>query len=206
MPASSSSRLKLQQKLQRQKRLYGEFWATPQNCKRQRPAGLTSSSAIKAFANITSTASRRDGHVSVCNVWLLANTLGSNVSWHASSIEHKERCNLRGQKGATLWFTGLSASGKSTIAVSLENWLLQHGKSAYRLDGDNIRFGLNKDLGFGERDRAENIRRISEVSHTLLVNDTELTGGLVTVGFMLHMSHQLHLAIYLRQGSSSEVA
>jgi adenylylsulfate kinase len=70
---------------------------------------------------------------------------------------------LTGQKGATLWLTGLSASGKSTIGVALEAALLQLGKRAYRLDGDNIRFGLNKDLGFSEKDRNENIRRIGEV-------------------------------------------
>lgn len=62
-----------------------------------------------------------------------------------------------------MWFTGLSASGKSTIAIALEQHLLHLGLAAYRLDGDNVRFGLNKDLGFSERDRGENIRRIAEV-------------------------------------------
>lgn len=79
---------------------------------------------------------------------------------------------LRGQRGFTIWLTGLSASGKSTIAVALEQALLAHprakggdgGLAAYRLDGDNIRFGLNHDLGFSERDRNENIRRIAEVA------------------------------------------
>jgi adenylylsulfate kinase len=69
-----------------------------------------------------------------------------------------------GQKGATLWFTGLSASGKSTIAVEVEQVLLSRGHHVYRLDGDNIRMGLNKNLGFSAEDRAENIRRIGEVS------------------------------------------
>jgi adenylylsulfate kinase len=69
-----------------------------------------------------------------------------------------------GQKGATLWFTGLSGSGKSTIAVALENTLHQHGKLSYRLDGDNIRLGINKNLGFSAEDRTENIRRIGEIS------------------------------------------
>ena len=69
-----------------------------------------------------------------------------------------------GQKGATLWFTGLSASGKSTIAIEVEQVLLSRGLHAYRLDGDNIRMGLNKNLGFSAEDRAENIRRIGEVS------------------------------------------
>ncbi|RDW71972.1 putative adenylylsulfate kinase [Coleophoma crateriformis] len=75
-----------------------------------------------------------------------------------------ERSDLRKQKGCTIWFTGLSASGKSTIAIALEQHLLHLGLAAYRLDGDNVRFGLNKDLGFSEKDRNENIRRIAEVA------------------------------------------
>lgn len=89
-------------------------------------------------------------------------TLDSNITWHPS-LSRKERTELRGQKGFTLWFTGLSASGKSTIATALEQHLLHLGIPAYRLDGDNVRFGLNKDLGFSEKDRNENIRRIAEV-------------------------------------------
>lgn len=87
----------------------------------------------------------------------------SNITWHPSSVTHQERSTLRKQKGFTLWFTGLSASGKSTIAIALEQHLLHLGLAAYRLDGDNVRFGLNKDLGFSEKDRGENIRRIAEV-------------------------------------------
>ncbi|KAI7574293.1 Adenylyl-sulfate, partial [Hortaea werneckii] len=75
-----------------------------------------------------------------------------------------ERSELRKQKGCTVWFTGLSASGKSTIATALEQHLLHLGLATYRLDGDNIRFGLNKDLGFSPKDREENIRRIAEVA------------------------------------------
>ena len=90
-------------------------------------------------------------------------TFVSNITWHPSSVTHLERSTLRGQKGFTLWFTGLSASGKSTIAIALEQHLLHLGLAAYRLDGDNVRFGLNKDLGFSEKDRGENIRRIAEV-------------------------------------------
>ena len=71
---------------------------------------------------------------------------------------------MRKQQGFTVWFTGLSASGKSTIAIALEQYLLHLGLAAYRLDGDNVRFGLNKDLGFSEKDRGENIRRIAEVA------------------------------------------
>lgn len=70
---------------------------------------------------------------------------------------------MRKQRGCTVWFTGLSASGKSTIATALEQHLLHLGLQTYRLDGDNVRFGLNKDLGFSPQDRVENIRRIAEV-------------------------------------------
>ncbi|KAB8339252.1 hypothetical protein FH972_022186 [Carpinus fangiana] len=87
----------------------------------------------------------------------------SNITWHPS-LTRAERNDLRKQKGATLWFTGLSASGKSTIATALEQHLLHLGLASYRLDGDNVRFGLNKDLGFSEKDRNENIRRIGEVA------------------------------------------
>lgn len=87
----------------------------------------------------------------------------SNITWHPS-LSRRERNELRRQRGLTLWLTGLSASGKSTVATALEQHLLHLGLAAYRLDGDNVRFGLNKDLGFSERDRNENIRRISEVA------------------------------------------
>lgn len=89
--------------------------------------------------------------------------MASNITWHHNLV-YEERKALRKQEGCTIWLTGLSASGKSTIACALEQTLLQRGIAAYRLDGDNIRFGLNKDLGFSEKDRNENIRRISEVS------------------------------------------
>lgn len=85
-----------------------------------------------------------------------------NITWHPS-LSRAERNGFRKQKGFTIWFTGLSASGKSTIATALEQHLLHLGYGAYRLDGDNVRFGLNKDLGFTEKDRNENIRRIAEV-------------------------------------------
>lgn len=88
----------------------------------------------------------------------------TNVTWHEGSVSRAERQKTLGQKGVTLWMTGLSAAGKSTIAVILEQLLLQRGKHAYRLDGDNIRLGLNKNLGFSAEDRAENIRRIGEVA------------------------------------------
>ena len=86
----------------------------------------------------------------------------SNITWHPS-LSRGERNTNRKQRGFTIWFTGLSASGKSTIATALEQHFLHLGLAAYRLDGDNVRFGLNKDLGFSETDRNENIRRIAEV-------------------------------------------
>ncbi|GCF00421.1 adenylyl-sulfate kinase [Zygosaccharomyces mellis] len=89
--------------------------------------------------------------------------MATNLTWH-HNLNYQERKELRKQDGCTIWLTGLSASGKSTIACVLEQLLLQKQLAAYRLDGDNIRFGLNKDLGFSEKDRNENIRRISEVS------------------------------------------
>ena len=90
--------------------------------------------------------------------------MGSNITFHPGSVTASERTELLGQRGATIWLTGLSASGKSTIACALEQHLLHLRKFVYRLDGDNIRFGLNKDLGFDEKSRNENIRRIGEVA------------------------------------------
>ncbi|CAH1764110.1 1353_t:CDS:2 [Entrophospora sp. SA101] len=87
-----------------------------------------------------------------------------NLTWHEGSVSSEEREKLLGQKGFTIWLTGLSASGKSTIACALEQHLLHLGLASYRLDGDNIRLGLNKGLGFGPKDREENIRRIAEVA------------------------------------------
>lgn len=89
--------------------------------------------------------------------------MATNITWHPN-LTYQERSELINQTGATIWLTGLSASGKSTIACALEQLLLKEKINSYRLDGDNIRFGLNKDLGFSEADRVENIRRISEVS------------------------------------------
>merc|ERR1712070_203430 len=83
-------------------------------------------------------------------------TMATNITWHPG-LTRQERSELRKQKGCTVWFTGLSASGKSTIATALEQHLLHLGLATYRLDGDNVRFGLNKDL-------EENIRRIAEVA------------------------------------------
>lgn len=88
----------------------------------------------------------------------------TNVTWHDGDVTRTDRFNRLGQKGVTIWFTGLSGSGKSTVAVELEKALHSLGKLSYRLDGDNIRLGINKNLGFSAEDRTENIRRIGEIS------------------------------------------
>ncbi|MEM8499254.1 MAG: adenylyl-sulfate kinase [Pseudomonadota bacterium] len=94
----------------------------------------------------------------------MAEQKATNVHWHDGDITRAHRENLLGHKGATLWFTGLSGSGKSTVAVELEGRLNEAGILAYRLDGDNVRLGINRNLGFSAEDRTENIRRIGEVA------------------------------------------
>lgn len=94
----------------------------------------------------------------------MAEQVATNVHWHEGDVNREDRAKILGQKGATLWFTGLSGSGKSTVAVALEWELTKRGKLCYRLDGDNVRLGINKNLGFSAEDRTENIRRIGEVS------------------------------------------
>jgi len=88
----------------------------------------------------------------------------TNVTWHHGQVTRAERGRLLRQRGVTVWLTGLSGSGKSTIAVGAERALVSRAHLAYVLDGDNIRHGLNKNLGFGPADRTENIRRIGEVA------------------------------------------
>jgi adenylylsulfate kinase len=88
----------------------------------------------------------------------------SNIVWHEGSVRREQREARRGHRGATLWFTGLSASGKSTLANEVEGRLFEEGIVTYLLDGDNVRHGLNGDLGFSPEDRTENIRRIGEVA------------------------------------------
>lgn len=91
-------------------------------------------------------------------------TKDENIVWHQHSIDKQFRANLKQQKPAVLWFTGLSGAGKSTVAGALENKLAEQGYHTYLLDGDNVRHGLCSDLGFSEQDRRENIRRIGELS------------------------------------------
>jgi len=94
----------------------------------------------------------------------MADQKATNVHWHEGDITREHRAGILGHKGATLWFTGLSGSGKSTIAVELEGVLSEMGVLSYRLDGDNVRLGINKNLGFSAEDRTENIRRIGEIA------------------------------------------
>ncbi|XAK38144.1 adenylyl-sulfate kinase [Campylobacter coli] len=89
--------------------------------------------------------------------------MDNNLTWHASSITKAQRAKLKKQKPRVLWFTGLSGSGKSTLANAVEKKLFEQGFHTYLLDGDNVRHGLNGDLGFDEASRVENIRRIGEL-------------------------------------------
>ncbi|WP_147802575.1 adenylyl-sulfate kinase [Alkalicoccus halolimnae] len=99
----------------------------------------------------------------------------ANIVWHDSKVTKEDRQKQHGHEGAVLWFTGLSGSGKSTVSVEVEKALHQEGLHTYRLDGDNVRHGLNSNLGFSPADRTENIRRIGEVSK--LMSDA----GLITL-------------------------
>ena len=92
----------------------------------------------------------------------------TNIAWHHASVDRAARAEQRGHRSAILWFTGLSGSGKSTLANAVNQALFERGLACYVLDGDNIRHGLCKDLGFSDADREENIRRIGEVSKLFL--------------------------------------
>ena len=94
----------------------------------------------------------------------MAERKSGNITWHEGQIRRSDREAIVGQRGVTIWLTGLSGSGKSTIAIAAEHELTSRGRLAFVLDGDNIRHGLNQNLGFSPEDRTENIRRIGEVS------------------------------------------
>ncbi|MDE0066042.1 MAG: adenylyl-sulfate kinase [Acidimicrobiaceae bacterium] len=97
----------------------------------------------------------------------MSDPLSANIVWHQGRLSRSQRWEALGQRGATVWFTGLSGSGKSSVAVAVEQSLVESGRLAYVLDGDNIRHGLNRDLGFGASDRDENVRRVAEVGRLL---------------------------------------
>ena len=102
-------------------------------------------------------------------------TNSENIKWHNLTIDREKLEEMRGHKGMVIWFTGLSGSGKSTLANALNEKLHQDGLSTYILDGDNIRHGLCKDLGFSDKDREENIRRIGEVANLFM------NAGIITI-------------------------
>ena len=124
-----------------------------------------------------------------------------NIVWHNHQVSKEDRSNIKEQRACVLWFTGLSGSGKSTIANAVESKLLELEKHTYLLDGDNIRMGLNKGLSFSETDRVENIRRIGEVSKLFVdagvivltafispfVKDREQVRNLLNVGEFLEV-------------------
>lgn len=103
-----------------------------------------------------------------------------NVKWQRSALTRRERWESLGHAGATIWFTGLPAAGKSTIASAVECQLVSEGRPAFMLDGDNLRHGLNGDLGFGEEARTENVRRTAHVARLLAESGTIAIVGLVS--------------------------
>ncbi len=123
-------------------------------------------------------------------------TKATNITWHHSRVTRSDREKILQQKGCTIWLTGLPSSGKSTTAFALEHQLTQRGYLAYVLDGDNIRHGLNKNLGFSAEDRHENIRRIGEVSK--LMADS----GIITItSFISPYTREREFARTLHKGS-----
>ena len=104
----------------------------------------------------------------------------TNVTLHEHRVSSEDRCKLAGHKGAVLWFTGLSGSGKSTVANEVDYKLNGMGKRTYVLDGDNVRLGLNRNLGFSAEDRAENIRRIGEVAKLFADSGTITTSAFIS--------------------------
>jgi bifunctional enzyme CysN/CysC len=123
-----------------------------------------------------------------------------NVHWQATDVNKSARSNLKGQKPCLLWYTGLSGAGKSTIANLVDKKLHSMGKHTYLLDGDNVRHGLNKDLGFTAADRVENIRRIAEVAK-LMVD----AGLIVSTAFISPFRAEREMARYLLPGEFIEI-
>ena len=128
-------------------------------------------------------------------------SVSDDVVWHNTSVTHEDRVALKQQKPVVLWFTGLSGSGKSTVANAVESKLLALGKHSYLLDGDNVRHGVNKDLGFSDLDRIENIRRIGEVAK-LFVD----AGNIVLTAFISpFISDREQVRQLMQQGEFLEV-
>lgn len=121
----------------------------------------------------------------------------ANVVWSPSQINRDERAAALGHRGATLWMTGLPASGKSTLAVAVEHRLVGAGRPAYRLDGDNLRHGLNGDLGFSAEARSENVRRTAHVASLLADGGFVVVVGLVSP---YRSDRELARAVHVRMG------
>lgn len=103
-----------------------------------------------------------------------------NLAWQTSRVDKRQRAGIKRQKPCILWFTGLSAAGKSTIANALEEALFRRGAHTYLLDGDNVRHGLNQDLGFRDLDREENIRRVAEVARLFVDAGTIVVAAFIS--------------------------
>lgn len=119
-------------------------------------------------------------HLNVAKVEFMAEQKATNVTWHDHAVGRVERAQLNGHKGAVLWFTGLSGCGKSTVANAVDRLLHDRGVHTYVLDGDNVRMGLNKNLGFSPEDRTENIRRIGEVGKLFADSGTIVTTAFIS--------------------------
>ncbi len=109
-----------------------------------------------------------------------AANVNANVTWHEGQVLRADRERLLQQRGAVVWFTGLSGSGKSTISVAVESMLTRAGRLCYRIDGDNLRHGLNRDLAFSREDRSENVRRTGEVCRIVADTGTIVLASLVS--------------------------
>ncbi len=124
-----------------------------------------------------------------------------NVVWHETHVSKEDRIKQLSQKPCILWFTGLSGSGKSTIANAVESQLYKMGVKTYLLDGDNIRHGLNKDLGFSEVDRMENIRRIGEVAKLFVDSGTIVLSAFISP----FLEDRKHVRSLVEEGEFIEV-
>lgn len=123
-----------------------------------------------------------------------------NIVWHQGQVSAAEHANLLGQQPQTLWFTGLSAAGKSTLAYALERALIDSGRACCVLDGDNVRHGLNRNLGFSAQDRSENIRRIAEVAKLM-----NAAGLIVITAFISPMRADRNMAHDIIGASFKEI-
>lgn len=123
--------------------------------------------------------------------------MNENIIYQDNKVSYEQRCSVLKQTGMVVWFTGLSGSGKSTIAIEVEKILNQQGKAVFLLDGDNIRMGINSDLGFSDADRKENIRRVAEVAALFQ------QAGLIVLCSFISPFHQLRQFAREKVGSDN---